>query len=58
MEKYGVVTDDGLKKHGSEGRNHCPKCGSALVSSNPDICPKCGSQPMEHGDGEEEKDKD
>lgn len=52
MEKYGVVTDDDLKKHGDEGKPRCPKCGATLISSNPDICPKCGSQPMEREDGE------
>lgn len=55
MDKYAVVTDDGLKKTGSEGKSRCPQCGSELISEDPAICPKCGSKPMESDDGDEEQ---
>lgn len=55
MEKYGVVTDDGLTKHGERGDRRCPSCGAKLVTLKPAICPNCGSLPMERDDGKKEE---
>ena len=46
MDKYSVVTDEGLTKTSAPGE--CPWCGAELDrNSNVPMCPKCGTKPFE-----------
>jgi ribosomal protein S27AE/nucleoid DNA-binding protein len=57
MDKYGVVTDEGVDKTAGKDPT-CPKCGHRLAQRGPvPICERCGTEPWEKKRGKKDEDR-